>query len=153
MVPGGNDIAVSKYAAGREKDHAYIATLWSEGLIELGTVEQRLDATSVNTDTHGAVRLRKELEALQGDWSRRAKEHLLGIRDLELAVKVMLKHMTVCLAAGGRIEIRGFGTFSLRFRPVRAVLRSATSATRFGREAVNALAFKRDQSPGAGRPL
>lgn len=33
-----------------------------------------------------AVLLRKELEALQGDWSRWAKERLLGIRDLELAV-------------------------------------------------------------------
>ena len=96
-----------------------------------------------------AVRLRKELAALQGYWSWRAKEHLLGIRDLEL---VMLKHMTVCLAAGGRIEIRGSGTFSLRFRPVRAVLRSATPATRLGRETVNALAFRLDQSLGAGRP-
>lgn len=62
---------------------------------------------------------------MQGCWSRRAKEHLLGIRDLEFAVKVMLKHMDVCLTAGGRIEIRGFGTFSLHFRPVRAVLHSA----------------------------
>ena len=68
--------------------------------------------------TRGPSCLRKELEALQGCWSRRAKEHLLGIRDLELAVKVMLKYMDVCLTAGGRIEIRGFGTFSLHFRPV-----------------------------------
>ena len=67
-------------------------------------------------------------------------------------MKVMLKQMTVCLATGGRIEICGFGTFSLRFRPVQAVLRSATPATRLGGEAVNALAFKLDQSPGAGRP-
>ena len=58
-----HDIAVSKYAAGREKDHAYIATLWSEGLIELGTVEQRLDATSVDTDTRERLRTRARSDA------------------------------------------------------------------------------------------
>ena len=40
-------------------------------------------------------------------------------RDVELAVKVMLEQMTACLAGGGRIEIRGFGSFTLRFRPAR----------------------------------
>lgn len=49
------------------------------------------------------------------------KQSLLAMRDVELAVKVMLEHMTACLAAGGRIEIRGFGSFSLRFRPGRMV--------------------------------
>lgn len=36
-------------------------------------------------------------------------------RDVGPAVKTMLKHMTACLAAGGRIEIRGFASFSLHF--------------------------------------
>ena len=31
----------------------------------------------------------------------------------------MLDQMAACLAGGGRIEIRGFGSFSLRFRPAR----------------------------------
>lgn len=44
------------------------------------------------------------------------KQALLAGRDVELAVKVMLEHMTACLAAGRRIEIRGFGSFSLHFR-------------------------------------
>ena len=44
------------------------------------------------------------------------KRPLLAGREVELAVKVMLKHMTASLAAGGRIEIRRFGSFSLRFR-------------------------------------
>ena len=30
------------------------------------------------------------------------KQSLLAGRDVELAVKVMLEHMTACLAAGGR---------------------------------------------------
>ena len=32
---------------------------------------------------------------------------------------MMLEHMTTCLSGGGRIEIRGFGSFSLRFRRAR----------------------------------
>ena len=44
------------------------------------------------------------------------EQPLLAGRDVELAVKLMLEHMTACLAAGGRIEIRGFGSFSLHFR-------------------------------------
>ena len=39
--------------------------------------------------------------------------------DVELAVKMMLDQMAACLAGGGRIEIRGFGSFTLRFRPAR----------------------------------
>ena len=40
-------------------------------------------------------------------------------RDVALAAKMMLDHMTEHLADGGRIEIRGFASFALRFRPAR----------------------------------
>jgi integration host factor subunit beta len=43
----------------------------------------------------------------------------LSIRDVELAVKMMLDQMTGALAEGERIEIRGFGSFSLHFRAAR----------------------------------
>jgi integration host factor subunit beta len=36
--------------------------------------------------------------------------------DVECAVNLLLEHMSHTLAAGGRIEIRGFGSFSLGFR-------------------------------------
>ncbi|MEJ2481489.1 MAG: HU family DNA-binding protein [Acidihalobacter sp.] len=36
--------------------------------------------------------------------------------DIERAVNLLLEHMSLALAAGERIEIRGFGSFSLRFR-------------------------------------
>ena len=39
--------------------------------------------------------------------------------DVELAVKQVLEIMSDALAQGGRIEIRGFGSFSLHFRPPR----------------------------------
>ena len=40
-------------------------------------------------------------------------------QDIEQAVKTMLEHITECLASGSRIEIRGFGSFSLHYRPAR----------------------------------
>jgi integration host factor subunit beta len=47
------------------------------------------------------------------------KQSQLGYRDVELAVKTMLEHMGQTLASGERIEIRGFGSFSLHYRPPR----------------------------------
>lgn len=43
----------------------------------------------------------------------------LSVKDVELAVKTMLDHMTEALAEGDRIEIRGFGSFSLHYRAPR----------------------------------
>ena len=43
----------------------------------------------------------------------------LSAKDLELAVKMMLDHMATTLASGDRIEIRGFGSFSLHYRAPR----------------------------------
>ena len=39
--------------------------------------------------------------------------------DVDLAVKTMLDQMGDALSGGERIEIRGFGSFSLHFRPPR----------------------------------
>jgi len=47
------------------------------------------------------------------------KQSQLAYKDVELAVKAMLDHMTQTLASGERIEIRGFGSFSLHYRPPR----------------------------------
>jgi len=43
---------------------------------------------------------------------------LLG-KDAELAVKVILDSMATTLTSGDRIEIRGFGSFALNYRPPR----------------------------------
>ena len=48
----------------------------------------------------------------------REQSHL-AYRDVELAVKCMIEQMSQALASGARIEIRGFGSFSLHFRPPR----------------------------------
>jgi len=47
------------------------------------------------------------------------KQSQLAYKDVELAVKTMLDHMGTTLANGERIEIRGFGSFSLHYRPPR----------------------------------
>lgn len=43
----------------------------------------------------------------------------LVVKDAELSVKTILDSMTDKLASGERIEIRGFGSFSLNYRPPR----------------------------------
>ena len=56
------------------------------------------------------------------------KQAQLAHRDVELAVKMMLEHMAERLASGDRIEIRGFGSFSLHFRPGRVGRNPKTGA-------------------------
>jgi len=41
-------------------------------------------------------------------------------RDIERVVGVIFECMIEALAAGGRVELRGFGAFSVRSRPARA---------------------------------
>ena len=43
----------------------------------------------------------------------------LSNKDIELAVKTILDTMSQALSQGDRIEIRGFGSFSLHFRSPR----------------------------------
>ena len=43
----------------------------------------------------------------------------LTVDDIEMAVKIIIDQMSNSLAKGGGIEIRGFGSFSLHYRPPR----------------------------------
>lgn len=47
------------------------------------------------------------------------KQPSLPIRDVELSVNQVLEYMSEMLSQGTRIEIRGFGSFSLHYRPPR----------------------------------
>lgn len=51
--------------------------------------------------------------------SMASKQDQLSVKDVELAVKTMIDTMADVLAHGGRIEIRGFGSFSLHYRAPR----------------------------------
>lgn len=48
-----------------------------------------------------------------------ARQTQLSSKDVELAVKTILEQMSQTLASGDRIEIRGFGSFSLHYREPR----------------------------------
>lgn len=48
-----------------------------------------------------------------------ALQSQLSPKDVELAIKTMIEQMSETLAQGDRIEIRGFGSFSLHYRAPR----------------------------------
>ncbi|PIQ41066.1 MAG: integration host factor subunit beta, partial [Thalassolituus sp. CG17_big_fil_post_rev_8_21_14_2_50_53_8] len=48
-----------------------------------------------------------------------SRQPQLSSKDVELAVKTLLDHMSQTLSSGERIEIRGFGSFSLHYRAPR----------------------------------
>ena len=48
-----------------------------------------------------------------------SQQSQLSTKDVELAVKLMIGHMAETLSSGERIEIRGFGSFSLHYREPR----------------------------------
>ena len=49
-------------------------------------------------------------------------------RDIERVVNVILERMIGALESGGRVELRGFGAFSVRSRPARAGRNPRTGA-------------------------
>lgn len=53
------------------------------------------------------------IERLSGE------QNHLSQSDVELAVRCILEQMSRALSEGERIEIRGFGSFSLHYRPPR----------------------------------
>ncbi|KAF0809803.1 integration host factor subunit beta [Alcanivorax sp. S71-1-4] len=58
-----------------------------------------------------------------------ARQKQLSPKDVELAVKSLIEEMADNLANGGRIEIRGFGSFSLHFRAPRVGRNPKTGAS------------------------
>lgn len=58
-----------------------------------------------------------------------ARQSQLSPKDVELAVKTLIEQMADTLANGGRIEIRGFGSFSLHFRAPRVGRNPKTGAS------------------------
>src|SRR5690606_39007829 len=48
-----------------------------------------------------------------------SKQTQLSVKDVELAVKTIIEHMSQSLTDGQRIEIRGFGSFCLHHREAR----------------------------------
>jgi len=59
------------------------------------------------------------------------KQESLSRRDVETSVNTVLECMSNCLGRGERIEIRGFGSFSLHYRPPRKAHNPKTGARVF----------------------
>lgn len=60
-----------------------------------------------------------------------ARQSHLSIRDIELSVNYIVDRMSDSLGDGHRIEIRGFGSFSLHYRPSRKAHNPKTGARVF----------------------
>ena len=48
-----------------------------------------------------------------------SRQQQLSVKDVELAIKTIIEQMSQTLSMGERIEIRGFGSFSLHYREPR----------------------------------
>lgn len=70
-----------------------------------------------------------------------AEYHKLPQHDVELSVKTLLEQMSGALARGSRIEVRGFGSFSLSYRPPR-IGRNPRTGERVGLGGRYTLRFK-----------
>lgn len=53
----------------------------------------------------------------------------MAARDIEKAVEVVFEEITRALSAGDRVELRGFGAFSVRFRDPRVGRNPRTGET------------------------
>ena len=57
------------------------------------------------------------------------KQPELSAKEVEAAVRILLEQITDTLATGGRVEIRGFGSFSLHYREPRLGRNPKTGAS------------------------
>lgn len=58
-----------------------------------------------------------------------SKQPHLAHKDVELVVKCLLEQMSDSMENGNRIEIRGFGSFSLHYRPPKTARNPKTGET------------------------
>jgi integration host factor subunit beta len=77
---------------------------------------------------HGEL---KGSHMLRSELVNRLQEEMAPLKatEIEHAVDVVLDEISVALAAGGRVELRGFGAFSVRKRDARTGRNPRTGAT------------------------
>ncbi len=72
----------------------------------------------------------------------------LYVRDVELAVSPVFEQVAAALARGERVELRGFGSFSVRRREARAGRNTATGE-RIGGKGRSELQGRQEVAPAA----
>jgi len=67
---------------------------------------------------------------LRSELVNRLQEEMAPLKasEIEHAVDVVLEEISEALAAGGRVELRGFGAFSVKHRPARTGRNPRTGA-------------------------
>ena len=87
-------------------------TLWACGCLLFLSIQSRISLQKQGF---------RELQMTKSELIERIAEQQpqLSTKDVELAVKSILEHMSNSLSSGERIEIRGFGSFSLHHRAPR----------------------------------
>lgn len=70
-----------------------------------------------------------------------SKHSQLSAKQIERTIKCIFAQMSGALAKGDRIEVRGFGCFSLRFHPAR-MARNPKTGEKVRKEARYSLHFK-----------
>ena len=65
----------------------------------------------------------------------------IQVRDVELAIKMLVEQLAQTVTAGERVEIRGFGSFELHFRPPRRA-RNPKTGEQVALDAKHAVHFK-----------
>ena len=68
-----HDLAIAKYAAGREKDLRYTADLWSAGYVNPATLSQRLQDTDLEHEVRNLVAAR-----IRRDWAKHHPNRGIG---------------------------------------------------------------------------
>lgn len=65
IVPSPEDLAIAKYVAGREKDHAFIASMWEAGLLDYDFMRQLIRELPEREETTGILleELEKRMDA------------------------------------------------------------------------------------------
>jgi integration host factor subunit beta len=80
---------------------------------------QSRDFFSIVLPRQSSLPLRTPMTKSQLIESLAFKQTHLMQKDVELAVKLVLDHISNALSRGERVEIRGFGSFALHHRPAR----------------------------------
>ncbi len=74
-------------------------------------------------------------------------------RDVENIVNAILGEIIAAMARGDRVELRGFGAFSVKNRPARTGRNPRTGAHRLGRPEIRAVLQDRQGNARAAEPV
>ncbi|MGM0784848.1 MAG: integration host factor subunit beta [Pseudomonadota bacterium] len=115
VYPRSAMAAASRSVSGRSLDHGRSA-LFSHDLHSMLRAEQQCRRSSAAEPATARRETMTKSELIEQIAMRQPD---LSLKEVESAVRLILDDITDTLAEGGRVEIRGFGSFSLHYREPR----------------------------------